>query len=130
MKKVSLCVIIGVMIFFSLGCFARGWSKKLLREYFDNEKVIELTYAAIKDDVKTIDKLIKEGVDVNYRGKEGYTPLYCSITIPKGYWVYTPKKRNLVLNFEAKNIKAFETEHGDISGEIKPDVNVKPTRKS
>lgn len=29
-----------------------------------------------------------------------------------------------------ENIKAFETEHGDISGDIKPDVNVKPTRKS
>lgn len=27
------------------------------------------------------------------------------------------------------NIKQFEKEHGDIDGEIKPDVNVKPTRK-
>lgn len=27
------------------------------------------------------------------------------------------------------NIKAFETEHGKIEGNIQPDVNVKPTRK-
>ena len=28
-----------------------------------------------------------------------------------------------------ENIKAFEQEHGAISGEISPDVNVKPARK-
>lgn len=28
-----------------------------------------------------------------------------------------------------ENIKKFEEEHGKIEGEIKPDVNVKPTRK-
>ena len=28
-----------------------------------------------------------------------------------------------------ENIKAFESEHGAIEGSIKPDVNVKPTRK-
>ena len=28
-----------------------------------------------------------------------------------------------------ENIKAFEREHGTIEGSIKPDVNVKPTRK-
>lgn len=27
------------------------------------------------------------------------------------------------------NIKAFETEHGKIEGSIKPDVNVKPSKK-
>lgn len=27
------------------------------------------------------------------------------------------------------NIKEYESEHGEISGTIKPDVNVKPTRK-
>ncbi len=27
------------------------------------------------------------------------------------------------------NIKAFEEKHGEIEGSIKPDVNVKPTRK-
>jgi len=29
-----------------------------------------------------------------------------------------------------ENIKKFEDEHGKIEGEIKPDVNVKPTRKN
>ena len=28
-----------------------------------------------------------------------------------------------------ENIQAFEQEHGKISGTVKPDVNVKPTRK-
>ena len=28
-----------------------------------------------------------------------------------------------------QNIKAFEDEHGTISGDIQPDVNVKPSRK-
>lgn len=28
-----------------------------------------------------------------------------------------------------ESIKAFETEHGNIEGEIRPDVNVKPSRK-
>lgn len=28
-----------------------------------------------------------------------------------------------------ENIKAFEQEHGEMEGAIRPDVNVKPTRK-
>ena len=28
-----------------------------------------------------------------------------------------------------QNIKAFEEEHGSITGDIQPDVNVKPSRK-
>ena len=28
-----------------------------------------------------------------------------------------------------QNIKAFEEEHGPITGDIQPDVNVKPSRK-
>ena len=28
-----------------------------------------------------------------------------------------------------ENIKAFESEHGKIEGDIRPDVNVKPARK-
>ncbi len=29
-----------------------------------------------------------------------------------------------------ENIKKFEDEHGKMEGDIKPDVNVKPTRKN
>ena len=29
-----------------------------------------------------------------------------------------------------ENIKAYEQEHGKIEGDIRPDVNVKPSRKS
>ena len=34
-----------------------------------------------------------------------------------------------VLVLIRENIKKFEEEHGSINGDIKPDVNVKPTRK-
>lgn len=34
-----------------------------------------------------------------------------------------------VLVLIRENIKAFEEENGTIDGKIKPDVNVKPTRK-
>ncbi len=34
-----------------------------------------------------------------------------------------------VLVLIRENIKAFEAEHGEITGRINPDVNVKPTRK-
>ncbi len=34
-----------------------------------------------------------------------------------------------VLVLIRENIKAFEEQNGSINGEIKPDINVKPTRK-
>lgn len=34
-----------------------------------------------------------------------------------------------VLVLIRENIKAFEAEHGKIEGDIKPDANVKPSRK-
>ena len=35
-----------------------------------------------------------------------------------------------ILVLVRENIKAFEAEHGKIDGDISPDVNVKPTRKT
>lgn len=35
-----------------------------------------------------------------------------------------------ILVLVRENIKAFEQEHGVIEGSIRPDVNVKPTRKN
>ncbi len=34
-----------------------------------------------------------------------------------------------VLVLVRENIKAFEKEHGEITGTVAPDVNVKPTKK-
>lgn len=34
-----------------------------------------------------------------------------------------------ILVLVRENIKAYENEHGKIEGNIKPDINVKPTRK-
>jgi len=35
-----------------------------------------------------------------------------------------------ILVLVRENIKAFEKEHGEIEGSIRPDVNVKPARKN
>ena len=35
-----------------------------------------------------------------------------------------------ILTLVRDSIKQFESEHGSIEGTIKPDVNVKPTRKN
>ncbi len=49
--------------------------QKPLPEVFSDEKVIALTTAAMNGDTAEIDRLVKEGVDVNTIGKEGVTPL-------------------------------------------------------
>lgn len=49
--------------------------QKPLPEVFSDEKVIALTTAAMKGDTAEMDRLVKEGVDVNTIGKEGVTPL-------------------------------------------------------
>ena len=43
--------------------------------YFSDKKVRELSWAAKKGDTKKIDRLLREGVDINYRNKDNYTPL-------------------------------------------------------
>lgn len=44
-------------------------------EIFPDIKVAELAQAAAQGNVKDIDRLIAEGVDINTQGKEGVTPL-------------------------------------------------------
>jgi len=57
-------------------------------EFFDDEQMIALANAAEEGDVKNIDQLVEEGVDVNTTGKDGMTILL---------WA-----------FWAKNKKSFE----------------------
>jgi len=65
-----------------ISCEAKGkpWSKKDLMEYFADNKVVDLVLAANKGDIKKIDELVQQGVDVNYKGKKNITPLYAQMT--------------------------------------------------
>ncbi len=41
---------------------------------FSDQKVIELCYALKAGDLKKADELLKQGVDINFKGKDGMTP--------------------------------------------------------
>lgn len=49
-----------------------GW---VAAKYFDDSRVIELCEAIEAGDIERINALIASGVDVNFRGKDGMTPL-------------------------------------------------------
>ena len=51
-------------------------SKHSASKYFTDKKVIALCKAAKRGDTKKIDKLLKEGVDINTVGRTGLNPLY------------------------------------------------------
>src|SRR5690606_22468830 len=44
-------------------------------EFFDKPEVIALALAALDNDEKRVKMLIQQGVDINYQGKDGMTPL-------------------------------------------------------
>ncbi len=46
-----------------------------IRDYYEDERVIELAVAAREGNLARVDELIAEGVDVNAVGKQGMTPL-------------------------------------------------------
>ncbi|XOZ32428.1 ankyrin repeat domain-containing protein [Halomonadaceae bacterium KBTZ08] len=65
------------------GCNASVMSKDMNpKKHFEDEKVIALAKATVSGDVKTIDRLVSEGVDVNYRGRKNITPLLWSVGKP------------------------------------------------
>ena len=39
------------------------------------------------------------------------------------------RKLGYVADYEGRSVRNFEREHGEISGDIKPDMNVKPGKK-
>lgn len=57
------------------GCEQLSPEDSSAEELFRNKKVLALVKAAESGDIKTIDRLVQEGVDVNSRGKSGATPL-------------------------------------------------------
>ncbi len=47
--------------------------------HFDDPKTVNLCTAVMAGDIDAIDKLVSDGVDVNFRGKDGMTPLLFSM---------------------------------------------------
>ncbi len=53
-------------------------------DYFTDKKVLELCQAGHDGNIKKIDKLLAEGVNINHKGKDNVTPLY---------WVLISKRK-------------------------------------
>lgn len=80
--KTSVVVIALLFLAGTLSCQAEGkpWSRSDLKNYFPDSKVINLVLAANKGDVNKIDQLIKQGTNVNYKGKNNVTPLFAQMS--------------------------------------------------
>jgi len=77
----SYMVLLGILIMVPSACAMYGVggharpAKMNPSEFYTDKKTIALVRAAAKGDVKRIDALVAEGVDVNARGKDGFTPI-------------------------------------------------------
>ncbi len=60
-------------------------SKYSAKNYFTDKKVVALCNAAKKGDIKKIDKLLAEGVDINTVGKTGLNPLHWLLVMNKEF---------------------------------------------
>jgi uncharacterized protein len=65
------------ILFLIPGC--GGCGKPSPKEYFSDPDVVALAKAASKGDVKTIDRLVSNGVDVNAKGKDNVTTLFFAL---------------------------------------------------
>ncbi len=86
----SVCTILGsLLLFLTPGCDAKpgvlsgvllstSFHEKLglkAERYFDDPQVLKLCEAIEANDLKTMQQLIDQGVNVDVRGKDGVTPL-------------------------------------------------------
>ena len=71
------------MLLLTCGCSSAGSDKPLfslgVKEVFNDPRVINLARAAGRGNIAKIDKLVKSGVDVNFVGVGGFTPLYWAL---------------------------------------------------
>ncbi len=59
-----------------VGCSSFGFTVRMrATDYFEQEIQADLAIAVSRGQVRAIEELVKRGADVNYRGKEGATPL-------------------------------------------------------
>ncbi|MFN0199506.1 MAG: ankyrin repeat domain-containing protein [Planctomycetaceae bacterium] len=77
-KKIVWAIVIALLCLapFMLDVFSWGPSPS---DYYTDAKVISLIKAARRGKVKTIDRLVAEGVDVNAKGKDDITPLFFAL---------------------------------------------------
>ena len=86
-KTITIIVIVGIIGIISWGTFnvskkVINISKKIGTEnhlydpenFFSDQKIVELCYAAKKGDTERMKELVKSGVDINAVGKDGMTP--------------------------------------------------------
>ena len=71
----SIALIGTSLILLSCDETGNGIGRGKTGEFFKDPKVIELINAAANGDIRKIDLLVKQGVDVNTRGKDNMTPL-------------------------------------------------------
>lgn len=116
----SLLILLPVVSFNAKG---KPISRKELREYFADEKVVELILAANKGDIKKIDALVTQGADVNYIGKDRLTPLiaaFSSLNI-KGFKRLLEHGANPnIATSEGESVIWFAAMGGEISKETLP----------
>ncbi len=75
MKRIAVFTALQIFILL-VGCkHELMLSGKTVTFYFDNEQVADLARAGAKGDLKMMERLAKEGADVNHAGFEGITPL-------------------------------------------------------
>jgi len=75
--KIRVCwIVLATAPFLSCAAQSKSFSKEQLNSYFsDDKKVIQLVTAASNGNIRKIDELKAQGVNVNYQGKNGITPL-------------------------------------------------------
>ena len=81
-KFVWIILIIALIIIIPYKIYISKYSAK---NYFTDKKVVALCNAAKKGDIKKIDKLLAEGVDINTVGKTGLNPLHWLLVMNKEF---------------------------------------------
>ncbi len=78
-KPVVCRILLFCLIALLAGCFRNDGTavgKHPISDFYDDPQMKKLAAAGARGDVKTIDRLVSEGADVNRQGKEGIIPLF------------------------------------------------------
>ena len=74
-------IVLMIAIFVMASCQSKELVKGVVpSDFYSDKKVIDLIFAAANGNIKRVDKLVADGVDVNAVGKDSYTPLLAALT--------------------------------------------------